>query len=95
MAKTCISIEALYNKFGSALEFCNIKTIQTNDKSKYFDLFTNVGLVCMDGESCNIISNDGDVVVLSNEEGEIDYNFMLTIEEFNVATLGGFKNEKI
>lgn len=54
---------------------------------EYYDLRTKDGdLVCMDGESCNVLSKQDGVVTLLNTEGEVDMTFRLTEEEFKIAT---------
>lgn len=80
--KVCLSVESLYNKYGKDLTYC---TISVEDKG-YFDLQTlEAGTVCMDGETCEVISDKGNEVTLINREGESDYEFKLTKEEFGVA----------
>lgn len=79
----CLSVKALHYKYGENLTHC---TISTEDDG-YFDLQTlGVGTVCMDGEECEVVKNDGFDVTLVNREGESDYEFLLTKEEFEVAS---------
>lgn len=80
--ESCISVYALYSKYGNTLAHC---TISVEDEG-YYDLQTpGAGTVCMDGETCEAISDDGKVVTLINREGELDCDFKLTKEEFEVA----------
>lgn len=82
MRKTCISVEALNNKLGEDLSFCKIKA-----EGNYYDLLTvESGIVCMDGEECEILSSNDEVVELSNSNGEQTTTFKLTKEEYKVAT---------
>lgn len=57
----------------------------------YFDLYTDKdGLVCMDGETCEVVSVHEDCITLKNEDGERVTEFVLTFEE---AVLSCFKTE--
>lgn len=81
----CISIKSLYEKYGYNLTYCNIST----EDDGYYDLQTEeAGTVCMDGESCKIIKQDDKQITLTNYDGEMRTTFVLTKEEFEVATYG-------
>jgi len=84
MKNICISVKALYDKYGEKLSYCNIST----EDDGYYDLQTEFsGTVCMDGENCEVIEENDDVVKLLNKDGEINTTFTLTLEEFYIATL--------
>ena len=80
----CLSIERLYEKYGESLTHC---TISTKDEG-YFDLRTiEAGIVCMDGEECEVLKDDEFGITLINRDGEADCEFKLTKEEFEIAYL--------
>ena len=56
-----------------------------NGDVEYYDLYTTSGLVCMDGETCEIIDVKEDCLVLKNKDGERDMTFTLTYEEANIC----------
>ena len=82
MKEVGISVETLYNEYGNILTYGTIRTEEDN----YYDLITNDGdLACMDGEICHVMYNNEDDVILINEEGEENFTFRLTKEEFGIA----------
>lgn len=80
-----LSVSALYNEFGENLEYCHIEHTPDGDND-YYDLHSGSYLVCMDGEQCQIILQNEDIVELSNTDGEAEKTFRLTAQEFAVAT---------
>ena len=57
-----------------------------NGNIGYWDLYTDKdGLVCMDGETCEIISVNEDSITLKNEDGEKDMEFVLTFTEADIC----------
>lgn len=80
---TCISVESLYSKYGKTLSYCSI--IEDIGDEAYYDLFFGGELACMDGENC-VVVKEGDKYILKNSNGEKDIEFILTEEEFKVAT---------
>ena len=84
---TCISIEALFNKYGNNLPSGNYIEVSYGEDMCYYDLRDKHGnLVCMDGEECEIAYAVPGLYKLTNKEGEIDTTFFLTIEEVKQAT---------
>ena len=76
-----ISLEKLYNKYGSKLTYGEIhKTVDNG--SEYYDLYYDNRLVCMDGEECLIKYVSERVVNLVNENGEKAIEFQLSYDEF-------------
>ena len=56
----------------------------------YYDLYDNNGVVCMDGEDCEIVNIDEDEVLLCNRDGEKEKLFTMSKETFEIAAL--FRN---
>lgn len=84
MNKT-ICILALYDKLGENLEYTNIEQYKETD-TEYYDLYDKYGnLMCMDGETCNVVEEDNRYKLI-NTDGEFATEFYLTKEEFKVAT---------
>lgn len=84
MNKVCLSIKSLYDGYGENLAYCNISI----DDEGYYDLQTlEIGTVCMDGEECEILSDNKGIVILVNNNGECNCQFKLTKEEFETAIL--------
>jgi hypothetical protein len=87
----CISIEGLYDAFGESLMFGKIRKTR-QDNVVYFDYFDlKYTLVCMDGEEVEVIRDCGDILFLSNKNGEKNCTFALTKKEFDIA-IGGQNN---
>lgn len=90
--KVTVSIKALYeNNFGAECGWINT---EDNEKGEvgYWDLYTTDGLVCMDGETCEIIEVSEDCIVLRNTDGERDMTFTLTYAEANICCFNGSTN---
>ncbi len=54
------------------------------DDEDYYDLITADGIVCMDGEKCNVLGDDGRYIELLQVDG--NSTFKLTKPEFKMAT---------
>ena len=87
MKKICISVKTLYDEIGEQLTHGIIQK-SGEDGNEYFDFYNNNQdiIACMDGEEVYIVYQDDKTVELLNKNGEIDMNFKLTREEFEVAT---------
>ncbi len=83
--KQCISVKALYEKYGDHLTYCDINYTY-DEKNNYHDLVDkrNRGILCMDGEFCEVLLEANGIVVLLND----GVTFCLTREEYYVAVLG-------
>lgn len=86
MKTACISLKTLYEHFGEDLACGTIE--YTNDNgSEYWDLRNGDSIIlCMDGESCEVVFHNDRRVELINRDGEIDTKFILSKEEFEIAT---------
>ena len=86
MKTVCISIQALYEKFGSKLTYTIINKTREG-KNQYFDLYNlhDDMIACCNGECVQIIEENENVIVLLNIEGENDIKFELSREEFETA----------
>ena len=86
MKTACISVQALYNKYGENLPSGN--TVDVDSWEGYYDLRDACGnLVCMDGEECEVVYELASrMYKFANREGEFDTTFYLTPDEFKVAT---------
>ena len=83
---TCISIEALFNKYSNNLPSGNYIEVSYGEDMCYYDLRDkHSNLVCMDGEECEIAYAGYGYYALTNKEGEIDTTFILTMEEVGKA----------
>lgn len=89
METKCISVQALYEKYGEQLTNVKIDYIskgEENPDCDYYDLYDRYGqLVCMDGEVCEVVSHENGVWTLINSDGEYDIEFELTDEEMEIA----------
>lgn len=87
MKKVCISVKTLYDEIGEQLTHGTIQK-SGEDGNEYFDFYNNNQdiIACMDGEEVYIVYQDDKTVELLNKNGEIDTNFKLTRNEFEVAT---------
>lgn len=65
------------------LEYGGYIQKETDEDREYFDLKTDDGTPCMDGETCEIIKETDKYVVLQEIDEQIP--FKLSREEFNVA----------
>lgn len=84
MRNVCVSVAQLYEQYGDSLVYCDIE-VEKDGYEQYYDIIDN-GVVCMDGEVCEVISEDEYRVELLNCNGEVYRKFTLTREEFEVAT---------
>lgn len=82
-----ISIKMLYEGIGDLLSYGYIEhEFQKETNTHYYDLYDDKGhVVCMDGEECEIYF-DGNLYKLINKNGEVETEFYLTKEEFEIAT---------
>ena len=85
MKTYCVSIKALYDKFGENLPSGN--TIDIVSWDGYYDLRDKHGnLVCMDGEECEVVYElSSRMYKFTNKNGEFDTTFYLTKEEVSHA----------
>lgn len=88
--KVTICLEVLFNRLtGYDTEEDYVPTQygyiqkETDEDREYFDLKTDDGTPCMDGEICEIIKETDKYVVLQEIDEQIP--FKLSREEFNVA----------
>lgn len=87
MKNVCVSLKTLYEEFDGELnEGVIVKS--TYADVDYYDLHHLSGIVCMDGEECEVINEYDDYFVLVNRNGEEDMEFTLTHEEMNVGAFG-------
>lgn len=86
METVCISVQALYDKYGENLPSGN--TIDVVSWEGYYDLRDEHGnLVCMDGEECEVVYElSSRMYKFVNRNGEYDATFYLTKEEVDIAT---------
>ena len=86
MENITISLKTLYDKFGDNLEHGDI--VRSGDNGQeYYDFYnTDNVLVCIDGETCEVIESDrvGNITVLLNLES--DFSFALTNEEIDIGS---------
>lgn len=84
MKNITISLKELYDKFNGQLKHGEIIK-EVDGEFEYYDLQTDTGTVCMDGETCEIIDSGDFGYKLLNTNGEADTTFILTNEEYNVG----------
>lgn len=84
MKNVTVSVAMLYDAFGDELGSCSIKKTISNS-TVYYDLFDDTGLVCMDGETCQIVDSGGFGYELLSTEGDTSMAFVLTHDEYNVG----------
>ena len=92
-----ISLKALYDNGIKGWGEYHIETEPSNEDEingpgeaeeyGYYDLYDNSGVVCMDGESCEIVNIDEDEVLLCNRDGEKEKLFTMNKETFEIAAL--------
>lgn len=81
----CVQIKMLYLGLGETLSFTEIR-FSSEEGVEYYDLFDTMGeLVCMDGESCNVLATSSDSVLLQNFNGEEQKKFFLSKAEYDIA----------
>ncbi|MBP0985312.1 MAG: hypothetical protein J6A19_16490 [Oscillospiraceae bacterium] len=72
--EVCISVEALYEKYGERLWKCRIEADET-----YYDLYNSSNeLACCDGETAVIDRVTNDSITFVNTEGGTPKSFTLT-----------------
>ena len=90
MKNVTMDLASLWSKFArnpeetGEIELAAGKRLRySKDEDDYFDLFTKDGLVCMDGETCNVTEKEGGIF----ECWEVDEKkeFILTKAEYEVA----------
>lgn len=83
--KVTVDIKSLYDH--DIVPDCGWINTENNDNGEigYYDLWTNDGLVCMDGETCEIVDIKSDGIVLKNTDGEEEREFSLTFEEAEIC----------
>ena len=84
MKNVTVSLKCLYNIFDGQLKYGKIVK-EVIGEDEYYDLQTDIGTVCMDGEACKIINSGSYGYEILNEEGEVEARFILTDEEYNVG----------
>ena len=83
--RVTVVVQDLFDK-GIEPEFVTLKTEDDeNGQVRYFDLYDNNGVVCMDGETCIVLEVEKDRVKLLNEDGEQKKEFYLSIKEAGIC----------
>ncbi len=84
--KVTVSVKDLFES-GADLYGMYIETEENeNGETDYWDLHNGNGyVVCMDGETCLIISEDEKWVTLRNDDGEVPMFFTLSLKAASVA----------
>lgn len=82
MKKVGVSLKLLYDKFNGQLQYGEIVK-EVDGKWEYYDLQTDMGTVCMDGEVCKVVDSGEFGYELLNTDGEVDMTFILTKEEYD------------
>lgn len=83
--KVTVSVKALYeSNFSAECGWINTENDEQGNTG-YWDLYTTNGLVCMNGETCEIIDVKEDCIILKNTDGKIDTEFTLTFDEANIC----------
>ena len=94
--KVTVDIYSLYEKYRESEDhtYANLpcghitytEHVHTDGSvSTYYDLYQNEELVCMDGETCEVVYKDDKSVILLNSDGEDEKQFKLSREEFDIA----------
>ena len=93
MKKVTVCLEALFNRLtGHDTEEDYVPTEygyiqkETDEGKEWFDLKTDDGTPCMDGETCEIIEETEQYILLQEIDEQIP--FKLSREEFKIATVG-------
>ena len=86
MKTVCISIQALYEKFGNKLTYTTIDKTGEGEH-QYFDIYNLYDdmIACCDGECVQIIEENENVITFLNTDAEKDIKFELSREEFETA----------
>jgi len=79
-----VSLETLYSIFGRNLKYGVIEHgYQKETDTHYYDLeTTSAGIVCMDGEECEVLQILDDRVLLANKAGEEETLFHFSMDEY-------------
>ena len=92
MKKVTVCLEALFNRLtGHDTEEDYIPTEygyiqkETDDGKEWFDLKTDDGTPCMDGETCEVLEETEQYVLLQEENEQIP--FKLSKDEFDIAAI--------
>lgn len=84
-----LNIERLFKEIGNNLKYAKIEHTpsETGDFwDEYFDLYNQNGeLACMDGETVQVVKDNGNLLTLMNSTGMGDVEFDLTETEFKTA----------
>lgn len=85
--EVCVSLKSLYETGKELSDTAIFIQKDTDGELEWFDLHSRFGgILCMDGEVCEIVSIDNGLVTLLNKDGEEENEFTLNIEEFEMAT---------
>lgn len=93
--EVCISLMTLFERYKNDMECEKVDiscgeirhSYQEETDTHYYDLYNSKGeIMCMDGETCQVISELENEVMFLNQDGENDVEFTLTKEEFEYAT---------
>ena len=82
----CISIQALYEKFGNKLTYTIIDKTGEGEH-QYFDIYNLYDdmIACCDGECVQIIEENENVITFLNTDADKDIKFELSRKEFETA----------
>lgn len=89
MKRVCISLKELYKENGAKLHYGGYIDFYSDEEAEYYDLRTaspdlsGSEIICCDGEECEIISNDGNTILLAN--ADTGNKFYLIKEEYDIA----------
>lgn len=88
MKTCCVSVKALYDKFGNYLPSGNYIRVSC-EGDYYYDLYDKYGnLVYTDGEECEVVYElSSRMYKFTNRDGEFDAVFYLTKEEMDYACI--------
>ena len=84
-----LSIEKLFKEFGERLKNTKVEHVPSKTGGfwdEYFNLYNpKEELACMDGETVQVIKDEGNILTLMNSTGMGDIEFELTETEFKIA----------
>jgi hypothetical protein len=94
--KVTISLKTLYESKPNAPEVgivgtdCDHGILKSNDGDRdYYDLDNGeTAYACCDGETVTVVSEENKEVTFRNEDGEMPYDFKLSIAECETAIFG-------
>ena len=85
--EVCVSLQSLYETGKELSDTTTYIQKDTDGELEWFDLHSKLGgVLCMDGEECEIVSIDNDFVTLLNREGDENTEFIFSKDEFEIAT---------